>query len=69
MRDHYFTTADQVLAEAKLTADGFTFSHWVPADPDADGLPLSDFGCRIYVKHPGPGRTHYREVEPDGTIR
>lgn len=66
----YTQTARQVEAEDRLRKDGFKFSNWIPADPDADNQPAegtSDQGVMIMIKKSSIGRS-YREIEPDGTI-
>lgn len=66
----YDQTARQLLAEATLVAQGFKFSNWIPASPDAEGNPLPETsGTMVFVRRGATryGR-EYREIEPDGSI-
>jgi hypothetical protein len=63
-------TAKQAVAIAKLEGNGFQFSNWIPACPNADGQP-SESDPRmtaVMVKRNGPHGHEYREVEPDGAV-
>lgn len=52
-----------------LESQGFHFSNWIAAQPDADGNGTTEQQTAVMVKR---GQTRYgreyREVEPDGTI-
>ena len=66
----YTQTARQMQAEATLREQGFKFSNWIAASPDADGNPLPETaGTMVMVKRGATrfGR-EYREIEPDGSI-
>jgi hypothetical protein len=63
-------TAKQAVAIAKLEGNGFQFSNWIPALPDAENQP-SESDPRmtaVMVKRIGSHGHEYREVEPDGTV-
>jgi hypothetical protein len=66
----YEQTTRQLQAEATLKAQGFRFSNWIAAQPDAEGNPLTEtMGTMVFTKRGATrfGR-EYREVEPDGSI-
>lgn len=52
----------------QLERQGWTFSNWIPAAPDADGNPVDDAMCAVMIKRTKLG-TDYAEVEPDGTVQ
>lgn len=57
----------QEIAIAKLERQGFRFSNWIAACPDADGG--STDGQQTAVMIRSKRYTHeYREVEPDGSV-
>lgn len=67
---NYQQTTRQIQAEATLKAQGFRFSNWIPASPDANGNPLQEtMGTMVMVRRGATkfGR-EYREIEPDGSI-
>jgi hypothetical protein len=53
----------------KLEKQGFKFSNWIPAHPDADNNSMDDDAGQVAVmiKRSTHG-SEYREVEPDGTV-
>ena len=59
----------QELAIKSLEQQGFKFSNWIPAHPDANGGDNGEASTAVMVKRGATryGR-EYREVEPDGTI-
>jgi hypothetical protein len=62
----YEATAAQIESEKKLNKEGFEFSNWIDThDPNDED---TNRGCMVFTKHPGPGRTEYREIDPDGAI-
>ena len=63
----YNATPQQLESEAKLLKQGFKFSNWIAAQPDADNEPMTDHGTMVMVKRSNFGRD-YREIEPDGSI-
>lgn len=65
----YEATNAQTISEKKLNKEGFTFSNWIPAQPDSEGLPSDDsLGTMILTRKPNRATTEYREIEPDGSI-
>lgn len=52
---------------AKLERQGYVFSNWIPAHPDAENEPAGDGEIAVMVKR-NRHRTEYREIEPDGTV-
>jgi hypothetical protein len=52
-----------------LEKQGFSFSNWIPAQPDADNNPMDDRQVAVMVKRGATrhGR-EYREVDIDGSI-
>lgn len=64
---HIYSCHAQSEAMAMLESQGFRFSNWIAAQPDADGN--GEQQTAVMVKR-GATRygKEYREVEPDGTI-
>ena len=65
----YNQTEAQVAAEKRLGREGFKFSNWISAAPDADGGDMGDgeSGTMVMVRRGStPGSREYREIEPDG---
>jgi hypothetical protein len=66
MTQMYVRTPAQVEAEKKLNKEGFEFLDWIDIhDPYEED---TSKGCMVFTRHPGPGRTEYREVDPDGIV-
>lgn len=52
----------------KLEAQGFTFSNWVDAAPDADGETPQEQAAVMFKRNTRLYSTEYREVQPDGSV-
>lgn len=61
-------THAQLRAERVLNQQGFHFSNWIPADPDAEGEGTHPQGCMILKRKPNRFTTEYREIDPEGNI-
>ena len=64
----YDQTPEQVKAEKVLNKQGFEFSNWIAASPDADGDSTDDKGTMVMVKTTTRHSREYKEIEPDGSI-
>lgn len=65
----YDQTQAQTEAEARLRKQGFKFSNWIPAEPDADGEPMDEKrGTMVVVRRASRFSREYREIQPDGTV-
>lgn len=64
----YDETPAQKIAMAKLAKEGFKFSNWIPASPDADGNAQGNLGCVVMVKRETKFSKQYREVDPSGDV-
>jgi hypothetical protein len=62
-------TNAQSKAIAQLERQGFKFSNWIAASPNAENEAIGEAQTAVMVKRGATrfGR-EYREVEPDGSI-
>lgn len=63
----YNATSQQLESETKLLKQGYKFSNWIAAQPDANNKPMTDHGTMVMIKR-SKFRREYREIEPDGNI-
>jgi hypothetical protein len=72
----YNQTAEQTVSEKLLNKQGFRFSNWISARPDANNEPQDDKGIIIMIRKSWQGQQNrnskfcreYREIEPNGDI-
>ena len=67
----YAPTEAQLAAEKRLEKKGFSFSNWLPHEPDGEGQPVEGtehLGTMMMVKRTHRFSKEWREIEPDGSI-
>jgi len=67
----YDKTEAQIAAEKKVKKQGFKFSNWIPASPDANCQPTEGTetqGIMVMIRKPNRFTTEYCEIDPSGSI-